>query len=167
MAFTLWNFKVYNNKSDVLSLREHRLFPLNTANTGFHGKAGSPAAVPLNTRMAFKPVIHRASFIFYEEDQFMHHPDSASILREVCCAFKLFSKPEKPELKTYCHMAHKVTWMLLSHCWTRTISVYVQNLVNYIAHSPSSKVALSLQNKSIRNVSTNLEIMKLENTAYG
>lgn len=93
MAFTLWNFKVYNNKPDVLSLRQYGLSPLNIANTGFHGKVGSPAAVPPNTRMAFEPVnftlIHRASFIFYEQDQFMHHPDSASILREVCCALKL------------------------------------------------------------------------------
>lgn len=113
MAFTLWNFKVYNNKPDVLSFRQHGLSPLSTANTGFHGKVGSPAAVPLNTRMAFEPVnftvIHRASFIFYEQDQFMHHPDSASILREVCCALKLFSKPEKPDLKTQCGMAREVT----------------------------------------------------------
>jgi len=45
-------------------------------------------------------VIHRASFIFYEQDQFMHHPDSASIFRELCCALKLFSEPEKPDLST-------------------------------------------------------------------
>lgn len=104
MAFTLWNFKVYNNKPDVLNPRQHGLSPLNIANIGFHGKVGSPAAVPLNTRMAFKTVnftvIHKASFIFYEQDQFMYHPDSASILREACCALELFTEPEKPDLKT-------------------------------------------------------------------
>lgn len=102
MAFTLWNFKVYNNKPDVLSLRQHRLSPLSTANTGFHGKVGSSAAVPLNSKMAFKPVnfavIHTAIFIFYEQDQFMHHLEGVSVLREVCCALKLFSQPERPEL---------------------------------------------------------------------
>lgn len=38
--------------------------------------------------------------------------------------------------------------------------------MNYIAHNPSSKMASSLQKKGMRNVSTNLKIMKLENTAY-
>lgn len=83
------------------------------ANTSFHGKVGSPAAEPLNTTMAFEPVnftvIHRASFISYEKDQFMHHPDSASILREVCCDLKLVSEPEKPDLKTRCDTEHEVT----------------------------------------------------------
>lgn len=54
--------------------------------------------------MAFEPVnftvIHRASFIFYEKDQFMYHPDSASISKEVCCDPKLISELEKPDLKT-------------------------------------------------------------------
>lgn len=113
MAFTLWNFKVYNNKPDVLSLRQYGLSPLSAANTEFQGKVDSPAVVPLNARMAFKPVnfavIHRASFIFHEQDQFMHHSDRASILRVVCCALKLICEPERPEFKAQGGMVCEIT----------------------------------------------------------
>lgn len=81
---------------------------MSIANTEFHGKVDSPAVVPLNDRMAFKPVnfavILRASFIFHEQDQFMHHSDRASILRVVCCALKLICEQRDQNLK------HKTVW---------------------------------------------------------